>query len=103
MAEVIFTAFGARISRKIKMPHMPSIGDEVFAGLQRGVVARRWWNVEQDHASILVELTELHGGKWQDRKENWAVLMQVLKRDEWHWSGNFTAQLTHAYSEAMRG
>jgi hypothetical protein len=98
MVDVIFTAFGATISRKIEMQHMPCIGDEVFVGLQRGVVARRWWNLEQDYPSILVDLTELNGGLWKDTKENWAMLLHVLNRDEWHWSGNFTAQLTHAWS-----
>ena len=98
LVNVIFAAFGVMISRKISMHHMPCVGDEIFAGLQRGVVRSRWWNVQQDCPSIMVDLTEFNGGMWWDKTENWVVLLRELDKDQWHWSGSFTQELTKAWA-----
>lgn len=97
MVNVNFFAFDVRISRNIDIPHLPSVGDEVFAGLQRGIVFRRWWNVEQYGPSILVRLTELNGSELKDSTENWSMLLHVFNRDKWNWSGNFTEHLMQAW------
>ena len=94
IVNVIFIFFDVRISNKIEMKYMPSVGDQVFIGLRQGIVTRRWWDLEQEHTSILVDFTEL--GK--DTKENWKLLLHIFNPNEWEWNGNFTENLTYVWS-----
>ena len=98
LVDVIFLVYEVKISRKIPMHHIPSVGDDVYIGLQRSVVRRRWWNLEHDGPSIMADLTEFNGESWKGTTENWVVLLRTLDKNQWHWSGNFTQELTKAWA-----
>lgn len=94
MVKVTFTVCGVHISKAVKLEHMPLVGDDVFVGLQRGIVSRRWWNLSGEHLSLMVRICNLDGSEWEDDKENWAMLLEVFSVDEWTWTGSFPENLT---------
>lgn len=88
-----------KISRKVELPAVPRVGEQISMELQVANVRSVLWRLEEPVVLVHADLREWNGRPSKPDREILELLLRIFPQPEWYYAGTFPRELEKIFNE----